>query len=78
MLAASLTAGESGVAPVGSLYYDFVKSGRITKPFTYKVEGIGEDFFPSTIDLSIIDEIVQLDDKTCFTVTRALARPAGG
>ncbi|NJL57933.1 pyridoxal-phosphate dependent enzyme, partial [bacterium] len=36
-----------GVDPVGSLYYDFVKSGRITKPFTYKVEGIGEDFFPS-------------------------------
>ncbi len=40
-----------GVDPVGSLYYDFVKTGRVTKPFTYKVEGIGEDFFPTTIDL---------------------------
>src|SRR5580693_6666028 len=36
-----------GVDPVGSLYYFFVKSARITKPFSYKVEGIGEDFFPS-------------------------------
>jgi cystathionine beta-synthase len=36
-----------GVDPVGSLYYDFVKTGRVTKPFSYKVEGIGEDFFPS-------------------------------
>src|SRR5438094_4838433 len=33
-----------GVDPVGSLYYDFVKTQRITKPFSYKVEGIGEDF----------------------------------
>ena len=36
-----------GVDPVGSLYYDFVKTRRITKPFCYKVEGIGEDFFPT-------------------------------
>ena len=35
-----------GVDPVGSLYYDYVKTGRITKPFSYKVEGIGEDFLP--------------------------------
>jgi cystathionine beta-synthase len=66
-----------GVDPVGSLYYDFVKSGRITKPFTYKVEGIGEDFFPSTIDLKILDEIVRVDDKECFTMTRDLVRLEG-
>jgi cystathionine beta-synthase len=66
-----------GVDPVGSLYYDFVKSGRITKPFTYKVEGIGEDFFPSTMDLKIIDEIVRVDDKECFLMTRDLVRLEG-
>ena len=66
-----------GVDPVGSLYYDFVKSGRITKPFTYKVEGIGEDFFPSTMNLKILDEIIRVDDKECFLMTRDLVRLEG-
>jgi cystathionine beta-synthase len=66
-----------GVDPVGSLYYDFVKSGRVTKPFTYKVEGIGEDFFPSTMNLDIIDEIIRVDDKECFLMTRDLVRLEG-
>lgn len=66
-----------GVDPVGSLYYDFFKSGRITKPFTYKVEGIGEGFFPSTVDLKMLDEVVRVDDKECFTTTRDLVRLEG-
>jgi cystathionine beta-synthase len=66
-----------GVDPVGSLYYDFVKSGRVTKPFSYKVEGIGEDFFPSTMNLKIIDEIIRVDDKECFLMTRDLVRLEG-
>ncbi len=66
-----------GVDPVGSLYYDFIKDKRITKPFGYKVEGIGEDFFPSTINLDIIDEVVRVDDKECFLMTRDLVRLEG-
>jgi len=66
-----------GVDPVGSLYYDFIKTGRITKPFSYKVEGIGEDFFPSTMNLKIVDEIVRVDDKECFLMTRDLVRLEG-
>jgi cystathionine beta-synthase len=66
-----------GVDPVGSLYYDFIKDKRITKPFSYKVEGIGEDFFPSTINLDIIDEVVRVDDRECFLMTRDLVRLEG-
>ncbi|MDI1443800.1 cystathionine beta-synthase [Polyangium sp. 6x1] len=66
-----------GVDPVGSLYYDFVKTGRITKPFSYKVEGIGEDFFPSTMNLEILDEVIRVDDKECFLMTRDLVRLEG-
>ena len=66
-----------GVDPVGSLYYDFVKTGRITKPFSYKVEGIGEDFFPTTMDLKLLDDIVRVDDKECFLMTRAMTREEG-
>ena len=35
-----------GVDPIGSLYYEYVKTGRMTRPFAYYVEGIGEDFLP--------------------------------
>jgi cystathionine beta-synthase len=66
-----------GVDPVGSLYYDYVKTQRITKPFSYKVEGIGEDFFPSTMNLNIIDDIIRVDDKECFLMTRDLVRLEG-
>src|ERR1044071_1518516 len=66
-----------GVDPVGSLYYDYVKTQRITKPFSYKVEGIGEDFFPTTMNLKIIDEIIRVDDKECFLMTRDLVRLEG-
>jgi cystathionine beta-synthase len=66
-----------GVDPVGSLYYDFVKTGRVTKPFSYKVEGIGEDFFPTTMNLEILDDVVRVDDKECFLMTRDLTRLEG-
>jgi cystathionine beta-synthase len=66
-----------GVDPVGSLYYDFVKQGRVTKSFSYKVEGIGEDFFPSTMNLKILDDVVRVDDKECFLMTRDLTRLEG-
>lgn len=66
-----------GVDPVGSLYYEYVKTGRLTKPFSYYVEGIGEDFLPSTMNLDILDDIVQVDDKECFMMTRDLVRREG-
>ncbi len=66
-----------GVDPVGSMYFDYIKDKRLTKPFSYKVEGIGEDFFPSTINMSIIDDVVRVDDKECFLTTRDLVRLEG-
>ncbi len=66
-----------GVDPVGSLYYEYVKTGRMTKAFSYYVEGIGEDFLPSTMNLDILDDCVQVDDLECFMMTRELVRREG-
>ncbi len=59
-----------GVDPEGSLY-----TGDIAKP--YKIEGIGEDFIPETIDLKIIDEMVVVGDKESLLMTRRIAREEG-
>jgi len=66
------------VDPIGSIYYDFWRTGRIPPdPKTYMVEGFGEDFMPATIDFSMIDEVVQVSDKECFVMTRELTRKEG-
>src|SRR3954462_3815111 len=66
-----------GIDPIASLYYEFVKTGRMTRPFAYYVEGIGEDFLPSTMNLRFGDEMVRVEDKECFLMTRELVRQEG-
>jgi cystathionine beta-synthase len=47
------------------------------KARTYVVEGIGEDFFPTTMDMSILDDVIRVNDEECFVVARRLAKMEG-
>ncbi|HEV2387592.1 MAG TPA: pyridoxal-phosphate dependent enzyme [Candidatus Acidoferrales bacterium] len=66
-----------GVDPVGSLYFEYFKTGKVGKARTYVVEGIGEDFFPKTMDFRVLDDVVQVTDDECFLWARRLAKQEG-
>ncbi len=44
---------------------------------THKVEGIGNTFWPETLDRSLIDEVITVDDADAFAAVRALAAECG-
>lgn len=66
-----------GADPVGSLLYEFFHKGTVGKAEPYKTEGIGEDFFPTTLDFSVLDDIIQVTDRDAFIWARRLARMEG-
>lgn len=66
-----------GVDPVGSVYHDLFYKGVMGQAHSYLIEGIGEDFLPTTIDVSCMDDIVQVEDNESFIMARRLIRELG-
>jgi cystathionine beta-synthase len=62
-----------GVDPAGSIY-TAGPDGDIHQYFT---EGVGEDFYPETVDLELIDRWEMVDDAHAFAMGRRLARTEG-
>ncbi|MBW3603560.1 MAG: cystathionine beta-synthase [Actinobacteria bacterium] len=59
-----------GADPEGSVY-----SGDEPRP--YLVEGVGEDFWPSTFDAEVVDRFVRVSDRQSFLAARELAHTEG-
>jgi len=65
-----------GVDPEGSIYHhEFY--GTKGEVHSYKVEGIGEDFLPSNLNLKLLHEIITVNDKDAFLTARKLAQQEG-
>ncbi len=65
--------------PVGSILAEYWRSAgkRIVDGVPYKVEGIGQDKLPSTLDMSVIDDYQTVSDKEAFAMARRLTREEG-
>jgi cystathionine beta-synthase len=59
-----------GADPAGSVY-----SGGSGRP--YLVEGIGEDFWPTTYDPSLVDRVVAVSDEDSFLMARRVTCEEG-
>ncbi len=66
-----------GIDPVGSLYYGLIREKKESAIHNYLTEGVGEDFIPGTVDLTLADDCVQIADNEAFAATQMLARREG-
>ena len=65
--------------PVGSILAEYWRSGGTHKieGVPYKVEGIGQDKIPGTLDMTLIDEFQTVADRDAFAMARRLTREEG-
>ena len=60
--------------PIGSILAPLVNEGKQVTAGSWLVEGIGEDFVPSILDLSIVDSAIAVSDADAFKTVRDLLK----
>ena len=65
------------VEPTDSAVLSQKRSNQELKPGPHKIQGIGAGFIPSILDMSVIDEIIQVSNDDSFEYGRRLAKEEG-
>jgi cystathionine beta-synthase len=63
--------------PPGSIFAHYHRTGEKGEGAPYKVEGIGNDKLPSTLDFKVIDEFHTISDRDAFRYARRVTREEG-
>jgi cystathionine beta-synthase len=63
--------------PIGSIFTTYHRTGTVEPGSPYKVEGIGNDKIPSTLDFGLVDEFRQVCDRDAFHMARRITREEG-
>ena len=65
------------IEPANSPVITQAKAGEPLKPGPHKIQGLGAGFIPDTLDLSVVDRVVQVTNEDSIEMARRLSREEG-
>ena len=65
------------VEPVESPVITQTLNKQEVKPGPHKIQGIGAGFVPKNLDLSLVDEVIQVNSEEAISMARRLAKEEG-
>ena len=67
----------TGVDPEGSVIATYFHTDEMPEGSPYKVEGLGNDKIPGTLDLALVDDYRTVSDRDAFRMARRLSTEEG-
>jgi cysteine synthase A len=66
-----------GVEPAGSPVISQTLAGETPRPGPHVIQGLGAGFIPETLDLKMLDRVMQATDEESMEMARRMAREEG-
>ena len=63
--------------PVGSIFKEYFDKGTHGPAESFLVEGVGKDTVPGALDISLVDQVIQVTDEEAFRMCHRLAQKEG-
>ena len=60
--------------PIGSCFYEYWKTKKLTESGSFLVEGVGKNNIPLAMNFDIVDDMLQISDQEAFQMCHDLAR----
>ena len=63
--------------PSGSVFKNYFKTGELGPEKPFLVEGVGKNNIPGSLDLSVVDGVVEVSDNETMSMCRKIAKKTG-